>query len=317
MSSKKLLVVFGATGNQGGSVILTVLSDPFLSSQFQLRGITRDPTKPSAAALSSQGVELVKADLDDKESLKKALEGAYAVFAVTNWQEVLDKKREVQQGKNIADVAKEVGVQQVIWSSLPNVSKITGGKNTGVLHFDSKAVVEEYMKSIGLPATFLLLGVFFHYSLFQLVPTSSDPAKKSYTLKVPLPLSTKYALIDANKDVGKYVKSILLNRDALLGKQVLGGVREYSIEEAAGILRDVGGLDVKAAQVSEVEYRGILAAVGFPEFLQDDMVSNMKYIEEYGFFGGEDVKRDHHLLTEPLETFEQWVASSPAVAAMK
>lgn len=114
MASKKLLVVFGATGNQGGSVIQSVLSDPSLSSQFQLRGITRDPTKPSAAALASQGVELVKADLDDKESLKKALDGAYAVFAVTNWQEVLDKEREIQQGKNIADVAK---VRRPLYSS--------------------------------------------------------------------------------------------------------------------------------------------------------------------------------------------------------
>ncbi|KAF8857511.1 NAD(P)-binding protein [Acephala macrosclerotiorum] len=290
MGSKKLLVVFGATGNQG---------------------ITRDATKPSAVALTSQGVELVKADLDNKESLKKALDGAYAVFAVTNWQEVLDKEREVQQGKNIADVAKELNVQQVIWSSLPNATKITKGKNTGVLHFDSKAVVEEYMKSIYLPATFLLLGVFFPYVLFQLVPTSADPNKKLYALKSPLPTSTKYALIDVNNDVGKYVKSIPLNREKLLGKQVLGRERE------SVVLRDVGGLDVKAEQVSEVEYRGILAAVGFPKFLQDDMVSNMEYIQEYGFFGGEDVKRDHHLLTESLESFEQWVATSPAVTAMK
>lgn len=60
MTSRKIFVVFGATGNQGGSVINTFLSDPVLSEQFQLRGVTRDPSKESAAALSSKGVEMVK-----------------------------------------------------------------------------------------------------------------------------------------------------------------------------------------------------------------------------------------------------------------
>ncbi|KAE8449621.1 hypothetical protein EG329_007951 [Mollisiaceae sp. DMI_Dod_QoI] len=315
MASMKILVVFGATGNQGGSVITTVLNDPVLAEQFQLRGITRDPSKPSAAALADKGVSLVKADLDDKESLKLALKDAYAVFAVTNWQEVLNKEREIQQGKNIADVAKELNVQHLIWSSLPNVTKITGGKNTGVLHFDSKAVVEEYIRSIGVPATFLLFGVFMHYILFQLVPKS--PGSKSYTLKVPMSTNNKYPLISVPNDVGKYVKSILLNREKLLGKQILAGERDYTFQETADILKNVGGLDVIAEQVGEKEYRGILAANGFPEFLQDDMVSNMDYIENYGFFGGEDVKKDHDILTEKLESFEEWVKNSPMIVAMK
>jgi uncharacterized protein YbjT (DUF2867 family) len=60
MSSKKILVVFGATGNQGGSVINSVLSDPLSAEQFQIIGITRDPSKPSAVALAEKGVKLVK-----------------------------------------------------------------------------------------------------------------------------------------------------------------------------------------------------------------------------------------------------------------
>lgn len=79
----------------------------------------------------------------------------------------------------------------------------------------------------------------------------------------------------------------------MLGRQILGGVREYSLEEAAEILRRVGGVDVIAEQITEQEYRGILGHVGFPPFLQDDMISNMDFIEKHGFFGGEDVKRDH------------------------
>lgn len=80
----KILTVFGATGNQGGSVIKSVLANPKLSSEYKIRGITRDPSKPSGKELAEKGVELVKADLKDHESVKKAVEGSSAVFGVTN-----------------------------------------------------------------------------------------------------------------------------------------------------------------------------------------------------------------------------------------
>jgi uncharacterized protein YbjT (DUF2867 family) len=61
--------------------------------------------------------------MDDKPSLTAAMEGAYAVFAVTNFWEKASAAVEIQQGKNIADVAKEVGVHHLVWSSLLNVTQ--------------------------------------------------------------------------------------------------------------------------------------------------------------------------------------------------
>lgn len=106
MAEKKILVVFGATGNQGGSVIKSVLSDPKTSSEFKIRGITRDPSKPNAQALTAKGVECVAADIKSKDQIKLALQGAYAVFAVTNYWEKMDAELETKQGRNIADLAK-------------------------------------------------------------------------------------------------------------------------------------------------------------------------------------------------------------------
>lgn len=83
--SKKLLTIFGATGNQGGSVIATVLASQNLSSKYALRAITRDTSKPNAQALASKGVELAKADLNDPASVAAAIKGSYGVFAVTNY----------------------------------------------------------------------------------------------------------------------------------------------------------------------------------------------------------------------------------------
>lgn len=80
----KIITVFGATGNQGGSVIASIQGNSKLSSEYKIRGVTRDPSKPKGQALAEKGVELVKADLSDKESVKKAIEGSHTVFAVTN-----------------------------------------------------------------------------------------------------------------------------------------------------------------------------------------------------------------------------------------
>lgn len=106
MASKKVFVVFGATGNQGGSVINAVLGDPKTANEFKIRGITRDPSKPNAKALEARGVECVAADIDNKDQIRAAFQGAYAIFAMTNYWEKMDPKLEMQQGRNIADLAK-------------------------------------------------------------------------------------------------------------------------------------------------------------------------------------------------------------------
>ena len=106
MADKKILVVFGATGNQGGSVVDSILSDPKTSNEFKIRGITRDPSKPNAQALTTRGVECVAADINSKDQIRSALQGAYAVFAVTNYWEKMDAELEMKQGRNVADLAK-------------------------------------------------------------------------------------------------------------------------------------------------------------------------------------------------------------------
>jgi uncharacterized protein YbjT (DUF2867 family) len=80
----KLLVVFGVSGNQGGSVANFVLNDHELSKEFKVRGVTRDLSKPTIQDLKSKGVEIVKGDVQDEESVKHALQGAHSVFLMTS-----------------------------------------------------------------------------------------------------------------------------------------------------------------------------------------------------------------------------------------
>ncbi|KAJ6475114.1 hypothetical protein C8R47DRAFT_704074 [Mycena vitilis] len=160
MHSTRTVSVFGATGLQGSAVVRALLKD----GTFAPRAITRDLQSEAARKLKEQGVEVVKGDALDKASLAPALHGSEAVFALTvpslRFQNAEDGPDEVVQGKNIVDAAKEAGVQFFIFSSLPSVSKISGGKYKNVMHYEQKAVVEEYLRASGLNNASIHLGGF-------------------------------------------------------------------------------------------------------------------------------------------------------------
>ena len=126
MADKKIIAVVGSTGAQGGGLVEAILADP--NGGFAARAITRDPAKDKAKAIAAKGGEVVQADLDDVESLKKAFAGAYGVYAVTNFWEHFSGEKEKTQAKNIADAAKAAGVQHVIWSTLEDTRNADAGR---------------------------------------------------------------------------------------------------------------------------------------------------------------------------------------------
>ena len=131
---KKIIAVIGATGSQGKGVINSILKD----GTFKARAITRNPEKYNGKA-----DEVVKGDLTDLASLTEAFKNAHGVFVVTNFWEGAD---EIAQGKIAIQAAKDAGVNHFIWSTLPNVEKISNGK-FDVPHFTGKAKVDELVKN--------------------------------------------------------------------------------------------------------------------------------------------------------------------------
>ncbi|KAF3479620.1 NmrA family transcriptional regulator [Arthroderma uncinatum] len=316
MADKKLLVVFGATGKQGGSVINSVLGDEKAASQFSIRGITRDPSKPSAQALAKRGVECVKADLNSKESVTEALKGAYAVFAVTNFWETGKAETEIQQGKNIADAAKANNVQHLIWSSLLNVTKVSGGKLTGVSHFDSKAAVEEYIRKIGVPATFFLPGFYMSNIPGQALNNMGGV----YNLSNPVPNNAPFPLFDADRDTGKFVKAILLNREKVLGKQIYGATDYYTPDQIIADFQAAKPQDGKggaAIQIPDQTFKGFLGMNGMSEEAQEEMLQNMQLLYLYGYYGGASLEESLTLLDEKPTTWKSFVEQEPIWANIK
>lgn len=160
--SSKLIVVLGATGNQGGSVVSTFLSEP----GWRVRGISRNPSSAASQKLKERGAEVVAANLDDPASLVAAFKGAAAVFSASDfWVLYADPElqktakpgqrqnhrtyeNELQQGKNVFDAASQTeGLERLIFSGMADVVKWSKGKYKHVYHFDSKAHAIEYGKA--------------------------------------------------------------------------------------------------------------------------------------------------------------------------
>src|SRR5829696_6876365 len=165
MADKKVIAVIGSTGSQGGGLAEAILADP--NGGFTARAITRDPNKDKAKALAARGAEVVKADIDDVESLKKAFAGAHGVYGVTNFWEHFSAEKEKSQAKNIADAARAAGVKHVIWSTLEDTRKLMSADDKRmpmlqekyrVPHFDAKAEADAYFQ--GLPVTYLVTSFY-------------------------------------------------------------------------------------------------------------------------------------------------------------
>ena len=127
----RLITVFGATGAQGGDVVKALLA----GGKFKVRGVTRSVEGEKAKKLVAQGVEMVQANLDEPESLHKAIAGSYGVFLLTNFWDGMDGARETKQGKGAVDVCLQHGVKHLVFSGLENVQKMHGFAVGGVFVF--------------------------------------------------------------------------------------------------------------------------------------------------------------------------------------
>ncbi|SDL18629.1 NmrA/HSCARG family protein [Nonomuraea jiangxiensis] len=143
---RPLILVAGATGNQGGAVVDALLEH---SGQWRVRALTRDPSGAPGKVLAARGVEVVAGDMADKESLKQALKGAYGVFGVQN-SRTAGLKGEVQQGITLVDAARAAGVEHFVYASVGGVERVRG-----IPHFDTKWEIEQHLRAAGLPATLL------------------------------------------------------------------------------------------------------------------------------------------------------------------
>ena len=308
MADKKIIAVVGATGSQGGGLARAILADP--NGGFAVRAITRDTNKDNAKALASQGAEVVSANLDDVESLKKAFAGAHGVYAVTNFWEHFSGEKEKAQAKNIADAARAAGVKHVIWSTLEDTRKLMDPSDKRmpmlqekyrVPHFDAKAEADAYFA--GLPVTYLVTSFYWdNLYMFGLAPKKDDTGGYSWTF----PMANSRLAGIAVEDIGKVAYGIFKAGSQYIGKTV--GITGENLT-----IKEMGEKLSKGLGIGPVKYNAVEAntyrSFGFPGA---DEMGNMfqvycEFEKQVCGARSADVARQ---LNPQLQTFDQWLAKN-------
>ncbi len=237
---KDVILVTGATGQQGGAV-----ARELLARKHAVRAMTRKPDSDAAKDLGRLGAEVMKGDLDDAESLKRAMRGAWGVFAVQNTWEAGVEKEEVQ-GKRTAEVAKQSGVQHFVYTSVGSAHR-----KTGIPHFDNKWRIEETVRALSFPSYVIIRPVFF---MDNFLSPWFKPGIDQGKLMIALKPSTVLQMI-AVKDIGKYGALAFEKAEELNRKEIdlAGDVR--TMPQTAEIIGKAAGRTVTFTPVPIAEVR--------------------------------------------------------------
>ncbi|KAG0043361.1 hypothetical protein BGZ83_011484 [Gryganskiella cystojenkinii] len=305
MSNKQILVVFGATGNQGGSVVQTFLEDHDLARKYHVRAVTRDINKPEAMVLQAKGAEVVQGDSDDAASLPRVLQGAHSVFITT--VSVFDKQlkeREFRQGKAMADAAAAAGVNQIVFSSLPPAAIISHNKYD-VEVFDSKYDVQQYIRTLPVKSAFFVPGSFMQN--FKALLHPKPVGDGTFAISAPYNLTTELPLISA-VDSGKWVATLVEHPDQYNGAEVRAAVRMYSLDEIVKTISKVTGKTVKFNKIAIETYKSHLPPG------KETLADQYQFVTEFGYFGPKTkslIEASVKLARGHLTTFEEYVINNP------
>jgi uncharacterized protein YbjT (DUF2867 family) len=316
MADKKLIAVVGATGSQGGGLVRAILADP--AQQFAVRALTRNPDSAKSKELAAAGAEVVKADLDDETSVRKAFEGAHGAFVVTNYwvertaEEEAARPRgqmELEQAEIAARAAKDAGVAHVIWSTLEDtrehfgdterVPSLDDGKYK-VPHFDAKGEGNELFVKYGVPTTFLQTAFYFDSMAIPGVgPIRGEDGK----LVISLPMADQPLSGIASEDIGRTALGIFKRGDEFIGKTVSIAGEHLTVDKYAAKLSAVLGEEVVYRPLTWDQFR----ALDIPSGVE---MANMFqfYAEDSDRFTGDRDLAVVRSLNPELKSFDDWAA---------
>ncbi|MDB5020387.1 MAG: nucleoside-diphosphate sugar epimerase [Pedobacter sp.] len=306
MVDKKVIVIFGATGGQGGGLANAILDDP--NSEFSVRAVTRYLNSEKAQSLKQKGAEIVNGDIDDPASLQRALQGAYGAYFVTFFWDHFSPEREKSEAKSMAAAAMEANLKHVIWSTLEDTRLYiplsdermpTLMEKYKVPHFDAKGESDKFFTEAGVPTTFLLTSFYWdNFINFGMGPKLSEGGKYAITL----PMGDKKLPGIAVQDIGKCAYGIFKSPEEFIGKRVGIAGGHLTGAEMARSLGKALSLDVEYNKVPFDVYRSF----GFPG--ADDLGNMFQFNHDFAdtFIGTRSIDLSKKLNPE-LKTFEMWL----------
>jgi uncharacterized protein YbjT (DUF2867 family) len=307
--SEKIIAVLGATGSQGGGLARAILDDA--DGPFRLRALTRNPDGDAARRLAEAGGQVVKAYMDDVESLRQAFEGAHGVFAVTNFWEHFSPEKGIGQARNIVDAAGDAGVGHVIWSTLEDTRKqipldddrmptLQGRYN--VPHFDGKGEADALFDEGGVPTTYFYSAFYWD----NLIRSGMGPQRgEDGVLRFVLPMGDAKLPGIGTEDIGRCAYGIFKEGEAWIGRRVGVAGEHLSGAEMAAALTEALRETVEHADVSPDTYRSF-------DFPGADDLGNMfqhhaEFQDEVRGLRSVDTAR---ALNPELQSFSAWLEAN-------
>jgi uncharacterized protein YbjT (DUF2867 family) len=309
MAEKKIIAVVGATGAQGGGLVRAILSDK--GGPFAARAITRDVNSDKAKELAKLGAEVVAADVDDVESLKRAFKGAYGAYCVTFFWEHFSPEKEKANARAMAEAAKFAGIQHAIWSTFEDTRKSIPLSDTRmptlqgkykVAHFDGKAEANQFFTDLGVPTTFLLTSFYWENLIYFGAGPKRGPDGK---LAITLPMGDKKLASMASEDIGRCAYGIFKKGRELVGKTVGVAGEHLTGAQMAAALTKALGQEVRYNDVTPDVYRSF----GFPG--AEDMGNMFQFKRDFQqlYNGARDLNVSRSL-NPSLQTFDAWLAKN-------
>ncbi len=276
--SKRLILVSGATGHQGGAALRHLKE-----KHFAVRAMVRDPDSPRARGLAGQGTELVRGDFDDRDSLRAALDGAYGAYSVQTARQQGGTEAEVRQGIAMAEAAVRADLDHFVYSSVGSADQ-----NTGIPHFDSKFRIEEHIRGTGLPYT-IVRPVYFMENWLGMRGQIEQG-----TLAGPLSPQTRLQMI-AVDDIGEFIALAFAHPAHWHNRAVDIAGDELSMDEIAQAFGRAMGRDVKYQQTPWEQFE---KQAGREMFLM------FRWFEDVGYHVDISARRVEH---PRLMNFDQWL----------
>ena len=306
MSNRKVIAVVGATGAQGGGLVRAILKDK--DSGFVARVLTRDLNSPRARELAKMGAEVVAADVDDVESLKKAFAGAYGAYCVTFYWAHFSPEKEQAEPKAMAAAAKAAGLQHVIWSTLEDTRKwvpLSDNRMPTLMgkykvpHFDAKGESDHFFTDAGVPTTFLLTSFYWdNFIHFGMGPKPGPDGK----LAITLPMDDKKLPGIAAEDIGRCAYGIFKKGNELIGQTVGISGEQLTGTQMAAAFSEVLGREVIYNAVPPEVYRSF----GFPG--AEDLGNMFQFKRDFeAYFCGKRNPEFTRSLNPALLDFKTWL----------
>ena len=312
MENKKLITVFGATGAQGGGLVRAILADK--TSEFAVRAVTRNANSEKAKALEELGAEVVVADIDDSDSIAKALKGSYGAYFVTFFWEHFSAEKEKQEVINFINEAKKANLKHVIWSTLEDTRNwvpldddrmpTLHGKYK-VPHFDGKGEADQLFLDAGLPVTLLRTSFYWdNFIYFGMGPKKADDGNYYFAF----PMDDKKLAGIAAEDIGKCAYGIFKIGNSVIGKTIGIAGDKLSGYEMAEKFSKTLGKNVIFNNVTPEAYRNF----GFPG--ADDLGNMFQFKRDFNkdFNAQRDTKYSLELNPE-LQSFDKWLTLNKSV----